>query len=348
MSISGKIKNELSDSEELLKDELYEHYRFTADKGQQPLRIDKFLTDRIEKISRNRLQTALKAGNILVNNKPEKPNYKVKPNDEIVIVLAQPQREIKLIPENIPLDIVYEDTQLLVVNKPAGLVVHPGLGNYTGTLVNALLFHFHQLPGNDSVRPGLVHRIDKNTSGLLLIAMDHLARQFFDHSIERKYTALVWGDVKNNTGTITGNIDRNERNRQKFSVFPDGEKGKHAVTHYRVLERFGYVTMVECELETGRTHQIRVHMEYIGHPLFNDDTYGGNKIVKGTIYSKYKQFVDNCFTICTRQALHAKVLGFVHPETGKKLRFESNLADDINAVLEKWRNYFRNIQKNSV
>jgi 23S rRNA pseudouridine1911/1915/1917 synthase len=338
-------ENNLPEQEDSLKDELYEHYRFKADKGQEPMRIDKFLHDRIEKISRNRIQLALKAGNILVNGKPEKPNYKVKPYDEIVIVLATPQREIKLNPENIPLQIVYEDDELLVINKTAGLVVHPGLGNYTGTLVNALLYRFQQLPVKEPIRPGLVHRIDKNTSGLLVVAktefaMNHLARQFFEHSIERKYYALVWGDLQDDEGTITGNIDRHERQRQLFTVYPDGEKGKHAVTHYKVIERFGYVTLVQCQLETGRTHQIRVHMKHIGHPLFNDDTYGGDRIVKGTVYTKYRQFVENCFAICPRQALHAKVLGFIHPTTQKHLRFESSLPPDMQALIEKWRNYF--------
>jgi 23S rRNA pseudouridine1911/1915/1917 synthase len=343
--------NEHDDSlhDDSLKDELYEHHRFKADKGQTPVRIDKFLTDRIEKVSRSRLQAALKAGNILVNGKAVKPNYKVKPLDEIVIVLATPPCEIKLNPENIPLQIIYEDNELLVVNKPPGLVVHPGSGNYTGTLVNGLLYHFQHLPTKEAIRPGLVHRIDKNTSGLLVVAktefsMNHLARQFFEHTIERKYIALVWGDLKNDSGTITGNIDRHERYRQMFTVFPDGDKGKPAITHYKVLERFGYVTLIECELETGRTHQIRVHMKYIGHPIFNDDTYGGNQIVKGTIYSKYKRFVENCFALCPRQALHARMLGFQHPSTGKHLRFDCDLPQDMMQLINKWCDYFNAIK----
>lgn len=333
------------------KEELYEHYRYTVDKGQELARIDKFLMDRIERVSRNKLQNAMRAGNVLVNQKPVKPNYKIKPKDEIVIVLAEPAREFKLIAENIPIEIVYEDDTIIIVNKHAGIVVHPGLGNYTGTLVNALLFHFQGLPQTaEQIRPGLAHRIDKHTSGLLVVAkndyaLNHLARQFFEHTIERKYLALVWGDIKNDSGTITGNIDRHERNRQKFTVYPDGEKGKHAITHYKVIERFGYTTLVECQLETGRTHQIRVHMQYIGHPLFADDTYGGDTIVKGTLFSKYKQFVENCFEICHRQALHAKVLGFIHPETGKKIRFESEPPKDIEEVIDKWRKYYQSLSK---
>jgi 23S rRNA pseudouridine1911/1915/1917 synthase len=342
----------LPETEDSLKDELYEHYRYTVDKGQQSTRIDKFLTDRIVNVSRSRMQVALNAGNVLVNNKAVKPNYKIKPFDEIVIVLSTPQKELKLAPENIPLTIVYEDDELLVVNKPAGMVVHPGLGNYTGTMVNALLYHFKNLPVKEAIRPGLVHRIDKNTTGVLVVAktdfaMNHLARQFYEHTIERKYVALAWGDMESDSGTITGHIDRSERNRQVFTVYPEGDKGKHAITHYKVIERFGYVTLVECQLETGRTHQIRVHMKYIGHPLFNDDTYGGDRIVKGTIYTKYKQFVENCFDICPRQALHAKVLGFIHPSTGKHLRFESELPNDIKEVVEKWRVYFSAIRNKS-
>lgn len=333
--------------EEELKDELYEHYRYTVDKGQVQTRIDKFLMDRIERVSRNKLQQAMHAGNVLVNEKPVKPNYKIKPFDEIVIVLSTPVKELKLVAENIPLQKVYEDDAVIVINKKAGMVVHPGLGNYTGTLVNALLYHFKDLPQTkEEIRPGLAHRIDKFTSGLLVVAkteyaLAHLAKQFFDHTIERKYVALVWGDFEEESGTITGHIDRHERNRQKFAVYPDGDKGKHAITHYKVLERFGYTTLVECQLETGRTHQIRVHMAYIGHPLFADDTYGGDRIVKGTVFTKYKQFVDNCFEICNRQALHAKVLGFTHPITGERLRFESDLAPELEAVIEKWRQYYK-------
>jgi 23S rRNA pseudouridine1911/1915/1917 synthase len=337
--------------EEELKDELYEHYRYTVDKGQVQTRIDKFLMDRIERVSRNKLQQAMHAGSVLVNEKPVKPNYKVKPFDEIVIVLSTPVKEFKLLPENIPIQIVYEDDTVIVINKKAGMVVHPGLGNYTGTLVNALLYHFKDLPqSKEEIRPGLAHRIDKYTSGLLVVAkteyaLAHLAKQFFDHTIERKYVALVWGDFKEDSGTITGHIDRHERNRQKFAVYPEGDKGKHAITHYKVIERFGYTTLVECQLETGRTHQIRVHMAHIGHPLFADDTYGGDKIVKGTVFTKYKQFVDNCFEICNRQALHAKVLGFTHPVTGERLRFESDLAPELEAVIEKWRQYYKFVKR---
>lgn len=333
--------------EEEDKDERYEHFRFSVDKGQGALRIDKFLMDRIEKSSRNKIQQAIKAGNVLVNSSPIKSNYKIRPADEIVIVLATPVREITLIPENIPLHIVYEDEDVLVVNKAAGMVVHPGLGNYTGTLVNALLYHFHSLPqGSDQIRPGIAHRIDKFTSGLLVVAkndfaLTHLARQFFEHSIDRKYMALAWGNFNSDSGTITGNIARHERLRQRFAVFPDSDKGKHAVTHYKVLERFGYATLIECILETGRTHQIRVHSAYLGHPLFNDETYGGNHIVKGAIYTKYKQFVDNCFQLCKRQALHAKVLAFTHPVSGKRLHFESDLPEDMALVIDKWRRYFQ-------
>ena len=337
--------------EEELKDELYEHYRYTVDKGQDLTRIDKFLMDRIERVSRNKLQQAMHAGNVLVNEKPVKPNYKIKPFDEIVIVLSTPVKEFKLVAENIPLQVVYEDDTVVVINKKAGMVVHPGLGNYTGTLVNALMYHFKDIPqGKDPIRPGIAHRIDKFTSGLIIVAktefaLAHLAKQFFDHTIERKYLALAWGDFEEESGTITGHIDRHERNRQKFAVYPDGDKGKHAITHYKVVERFGYTTLVECQLETGRTHQIRVHMAYVGHPLFADDTYGGDKIVKGTVFTKYKQFVENCFEICNRQALHAKVLGFTHPVTGERLRFESDLAPELEAVIEKWRQYYKFVKR---
>ncbi len=337
--------------EEDLKDELYEHYRYTVDKGQELTRIDKFLMDRIERVSRNKLQQAMHAGNVLVNEKPVKPNYKIKPYDEIVIVLSTPVKEFKLLAENIPLQVVYEDDTVIVINKKAGMVVHPGLGNYTGTLVNALLHHFKDLPqGKEPIRPGIAHRIDKFTSGLIIVAkteyaLAHLAKQFFDHTIERKYVALAWGDFEEVSGTITGHIDRHERNRQKFAVYPDGDKGKHAITHYKVIERFGYTTLVECQLETGRTHQIRVHMAYMGHPLFADDTYGGDRIVKGTVFTKFKQFVENCFEICNRQALHAKVLGFTHPVTGERLRFESELAPEITAIIEKWRQYYKFVKR---
>lgn len=329
--------------------ELYEHYRFIVDKGQGLLRIDKFLMLRIENVSRNKIQNAANAANILVNDKPVKPNYRVKPNDIISIVMAQPPREIEIIPENIPIEIVYEDSDLIIVNKNPDMVVHPGYGNYTGTLLNAITYHLSQNGKsiNDDNRPYLVHRIDKNTSGILLIAKNefsqtHLARQFYEHSIERKYQALVWGDFKETDGTIEGNIGRNPKDRKVMTVFSDGLAGKEAITHFRVLEKFGYVTLIECELETGRTHQIRAHMKYIGHPIFNDETYGGNIILKGTTFSKYKQFVNNCFKLIPRQALHAKSLGFVHPRTGEKLFFDSELPDDFSKVLDKWRKYTNN------
>jgi 23S rRNA pseudouridine1911/1915/1917 synthase len=326
--------------------ELYEHHRFIVDKGQGLLRIDKFLMLRMENISRSRIQKAADEGNILVNNQSIKSSYKVKPEDVITIMLPQPVREFKLVAEDIPIDILYEDRELIVVNKQAGMVVHPAYGNYTGTLVNGLLFHFDRQAknGDDSSAPFLVHRIDKDTSGILLVAKNEeaqmkLGRQFYYHSIERKYIALVWGDVKEDKGTISGKIGRSPNNRKIFTVFPDGEYGKDATTHYKVIERFGYVTLVECQLETGRTHQIRVHLKYIGHTLFNDENYGGNEILKGTTFSKYKQFVSNCFKICPRQALHAKSLGFVHPDSGEKIYFEQPLPDDFSQLIEKWRKY---------
>ncbi|MDP4183855.1 MAG: RluA family pseudouridine synthase [Bacteroidota bacterium] len=337
------------DSEEQEDNEMFVHFQFTADKGQALLRIDKFLVNRIENASRSRIQAAADAGCILVNQKPVKSNYKVKPGDEVAFVMDFPRRELKILPEDIPLNIVYEDDALIVINKPPGLVVHPGHGNYTGTLVNALAYHFKDLPlfNTEDPRPGLVHRIDKNTSGLLVVAKteqakNKLALQFFHKTTKRRYLALVWGNLKEDEGTITGNIARSLRDRQVFTVFEDGEHGKHAVTHYRVIERLGYVNLVECVLETGRTHQIRVHMKYIGHPLFNDDTYGGDQILKGTTYTKYKQFVQNCFEICPRQALHAKTLGFIHPETGKEMLFDSELPDDLTQVIQKWRDYVAN------
>jgi len=325
--------------------DLYEHLRIIVDKGQALLRIDKFLMHRVENASRNRIQHAIEANNVLVNSKPVKASYKVKPNDVITVVLPHPPRDTEVYPEDIPLTIPYEDDDLLVVNKVAGMVVHPGYNNYTGTLVNALTFHFNQLPqlpGNEG-RPGLVHRIDKDTSGLLVIAKNewaitHLARQFFDHSIHRKYIALVWGDIEDN-GTVTGYIGRSAKDRRVMTVYDSEEKGKWSVTHYVVLERLGYVTLIECQLETGRTHQIRAHMQSIGHPLFNDALYGGNRILKGTVFSKYKQFVDNCFSILPRQALHAKSLGFVHPRSKAYVNFEAPLPDDFATNLEKWRSY---------
>lgn len=326
--------------------ELYEHYRFEADPGQSLLRIDKFLTNRLESTSRTRIQAAASAGNIMVNGVAVKPNYRIKPGDIIQIVLPQPPREIELAPEDIPLNIVYEDDHLLIVNKEPGMVVHPGYANYTGTLINALMWHFRDLPmfSSGELRPGLVHRIDKNTSGLLVIAkteyaLNHLARQFFDHTTGRKYTALVWGSPTDDEGTIDRNIGRSPRDRKVMFVFPDGSDGKNAVTHYRVIERLGYVSLVECQLETGRTHQIRVHMSWFGHPLFNDPEYGGNRIIKGTTFTRYQQFVRNCFDLIPRQALHARYLSFNHPATGKRVEFDSQIPADMQAVIGKWRTY---------
>jgi 23S rRNA pseudouridine1911/1915/1917 synthase len=335
-------------SEEEITDqqELFEHYRFKADPGQSLLRIDKFLSVRIENTSRTRIQAASIAGNILVNNKTVKPNYRVKPGDIVLVVLPNPPREIELIPEDIPLNIVYEDDDVVVVNKEPGMVVHPAYGNYTGTLVNALMWHFRDLPlfSTGELRPGLVHRIDKNTSGILVIAKNELAlnrlsRQFFDRTTGRNYVAMVWGTPEPSTGTITGNVGRNLRDRKIMQVFTDGNQGKTAITHYKVLEDFGYVSLVECRLETGRTHQIRVHFSHMKHPLFNDEEYGGDQILKGTTFAKYQQFVKNCFKILSRQALHAKSLAFDHPVTGKRLSFDSELPDDMKQVIEKWRNY---------
>lgn len=346
-------EEELNDAEELDESqdgiEQFEHHRVIADAGQNLLRVDKFLTNRLQGTSRNRIQLAAEAGCIYVNEKPVKSNYKVKPGDEVSVMLDYPRRELKIIGENIPLDIVYEDDELLVVNKPAGLVVHPGHGNYSGTLVNALVYKYKDLPmySDEDPRPGLVHRIDKNTSGLLLVAKTEVAKlklalQFFNKTTKRKYAALVWGNLQSDEGTIEGNIGRSLKDRQVFTVYPNGDHGKTAVTHYRVIERLGYVNLVECVLETGRTHQIRVHMKHIGHPLFNDDTYGGDKILKGTSFSKYKQFVENCFSILPRQALHAKTLGFIHPVTGEEMLFDSELPNDMAQVIEKWRSYISN------
>ena len=333
--------NDLNSSE---NDDLYEHYYFKAGKGQEPLRVDKFLMNFIENATRNKIQKAAKDGHVYVNGEKVKQNYKVKPDDEVRVMFSHPPYEFMLVPEDIPLDIVYEDDTLLVVNKPAGMVVHPGHGNYSGTLINALVYHFENLPKNSSDRPGLVHRIDKEPSGLLVVAkteqaMSHLAAQFFHKTSQREYVSLVWGNIDEEQGTIEGNIGRHPKNRLQQTVFEDDEKGKHAVTHYKVLERFGYVTLVSCRLETGRTHQIRVHMKYRGHTLFNDKRYGGDKILKGTSFSKYKQFVDNCFKVLPRQALHAKTLGFEHPETGEWMDFNSPIPDDMQACIEKWRNY---------
>ncbi len=330
--------------EEISNDELYEHFKFMASEGQEPLRVDKFLMNFIENATRNKIQQAIKAGNVLVNDNAVKANYKVKANDVVRVVLAHPPHENLLVAEDIPIDVVYEDNEVIVVNKPAGMVVHPGHGNYSGTLVNALIFHIENLPKNSNERPGLVHRIDKDTSGLLVVAkteyaMANLAKQFFDRTTERLYLALVWGNIEEDEGTIEGNIGRSLKNRLQMNVFPDGDFGKHAVTHFKVVERFSYVTLVECKLETGRTHQIRAHFKYIGHTLFNDERYGGDRILKGTTFTKYKQFVDNCFKILPRQALHAKTLGFEQPTTKKILQFNSELPDDMTLCIEKWRNY---------
>ena len=323
----------------------FEHYKFVADKGQNPLRVDKFLLNFVEFATRNKIQQSIKAGNVRVNKDVVKSSHKVKGGDVVTIVLDYPKETNELLPQDIPIIINYEDDDLLIVNKEAGMVVHPGFGNYDGTLVNALAFHFQNLPNmGEEERPGLVHRIDKNTSGILVVAkteraMTILAKKFEDRDLNRKYIALVWGDVKEDEGTITGNIGRSLKNRKVMDVFPDGEYGKYAVSHYKVLERFGYTTLVECKLETGRTHQIRAHFKSIGHTLFNDEEYGGDAILKGTTFTKYKQFVQNCFKICPRQALHAKSLGFEHPTTKKEAFFDSDLADDMQELIEKWRKY---------
>ncbi len=325
-------------------DSLHEHYSFEASKGQEPLRVDKFLINFIENATRNKIQAAAKEGNIWVNQKPVKSNYKVKAGDKVQVMFEHPPYENLLVPEDIPLDIIYEDEVLLVVNKPAGMVVHPGHGNYSGTLVNALLYHFKDLPLNSDSRPGLVHRIDKDTSGLLVVAktaeaMTHLSRQFFDKTSTREYIALAWGVFSEASGTIEGHIGRSLKNRLQMDVFEDESFGKPAITHYKVLEDLRYVSLIQCQLETGRTHQIRAHMKHIGHPLFNDERYGGDKILKGTTFTKYKQFVDNCFKLLPRQALHAKTLGFEHPITKKVLTFNTDLPEDFTACLEKWRAY---------
>ena len=329
--------------------ELYEHFRVVVDKGQSQVRVDKYLFERLVNSSRNRIQKAADAGLIMANGKPVKSSYKVKPCDVLTVMMDRPRYDNDIIPEDIPLDIVYEDNDLMVVNKPAGLVVHPGCGNYHGTLVNAIAWHLKDNPRYDPNDPqvGLVHRIDKDTSGLLVVAKTpdaktHLGLQFYNKTTKRKYNALVWGVVENNEGTIEGNIGRNPKDRMQMAVLSDPVQGKHAVTHYRVLERLGYVTLVECVLETGRTHQIRVHMKHIGHTLFNDERYGGNEILKGTHFSKYKQFVNNCFETCPRQALHAMTLGFVHPRTGEEMFFTSPLPEDMTNLIDKWRNYISN------
>ena len=328
--------------------DLFEHYDFKASSGQAPLRVDKFLMNFIENASRNKIQKAAENGNILVNDIAVKSSHKVKAGDRVSVVYSYPKQTNELIPQDIPINIHYEDDDLLIVNKEAGMVVHPGFGNYDGTLVNALAFHFENLPNKSTEnRPGLVHRIDKNTSGILVIAknddsMLKLSKKFEERDLNRQYIALVWGDLKNESDTITGHIGRSLKNRKIMSVFTDGEYGKNAITNYRVVERFGYVTMVECKLETGRTHQIRAHFKHIGHPLFNDPEYGGDAILKGTTFTKYKQFIQNCFKICPRQALHAKSLEFKHPTTEKLVSFESDMPEDMALLVEKWRNYSKN------
>jgi len=344
------IDEELDDTESQEEQELFEHFRFEITGGTKPVRIDKYLSNTIQNASRSKIQNAIDAESVLVNEKPTKASYKIKPGDNISVVFPHPPKDTTIVPENIPLNIVYEDDDVLIVNKVAGMVVHPGYNNVSGTLVNALAYHFKDLPfaTENNIRPGLVHRIDKNTSGLLVIAknefaMTFLAKQFFDHSIKRSYLALVWGDFEENEGTVTGFIGRSNYDRRVFKMYEDEEKGKWSVTHYKVLERLHYVTLIECRLETGRTHQIRVHMKDIGHPIFGDETYGGDRVVKGTTFSKYKQFIDNCFDICQRQALHARSLGFIHPKTKKEIYFETELPNDMQAVLEKWRGYHKNV-----
>lgn len=339
-------ENEILDEQE---EGFFEHHRIVSDKGQKLMRLDKFLVDRLERTSRNRIQNAADDGYVKVNGTPVKSSYKVKPNDVITIEMPYPVRDMELIAEDIPIEIVYEDDALVILMKPKNMVVHPGFGNFSGTLLNAMLFHFQNLPMNPDARPGLVHRLDKNTTGLMVIAkteeaLTHLGKQFFDRTLDRRYVALVWGDVKED-GTVIGNTGRSLKDRKVFTVFPEGDHGKHAVTHYKVLKRYGYVTLVECKLETGRTHQIRVHMKHIGHTLFGDFEYGGDRVLKGTTFTKYKQFVQNCLDLLPRQALHARTLSFTHPTTGEWMSFESNLPDDMQAVLDKWETYSQNSMK---
>ena len=348
MSETDQVKDDQQNS----SDELFERFVIKIDKGQEPLRIDKYLMNRIEGATRNKIQQAINAGMVTVNKNTVKQNYKIRGLDEIIVFSDMSPEDTEVVPEKIDLDIFYEDDDVIVINKAAGMVVHPGSGNYNGTLLNGIAWYLQQKDPNitESTLPryGLVHRIDKNTSGLLLMAknskaMTKLAKQFYDHTVKRKYIALAWGDIKNEEGTINAHVGRNLRFRKLFEAYPEGDHGKEAITHYKVLERFNYVTLVECVLETGRTHQIRVHMKYIGHPLFNDDTYGGDKIVKGTVFAKYRQFVDNCFEICPRQALHAKTLGFIHPTTKKEMFFDTELPKDMKEVIEKWRNYVSSV-----
>ena len=353
---AGEETDETPVSDEITEssDVLYERINLVVDRGQEPMRLDKFLTARIEHISRNKVQQAIDGARVLVNNKTVSSNYKIRAGDNVICYSEKLVIGEEIIPEKMPLNIFYEDEEVLIINKPAGLVVHPASGNYSGTLINGVAYYLREK--NKSIsedtlpRFGLVHRIDKNTSGLLVLAktsraVTFLAKQFFDHTVKRQYTALVWGDLTNDQGTIVAHVGRHQRFRKQFEAYPDGEHGKEAITHYQVIERLGYVTLVQCVLETGRTHQIRVHMKSIGHPLFNDDTYGGDKIVKGTIFTKYKQFVENCFTICKRQALHAKTLGFIHPTTKEEKLFVSELPSDMQQVIEKWRNYTETIRK---
>ncbi len=335
-----------SDLEQIDENELFEHHRYVADPGQKPLRVDKFLVNKILNASRSKIQEAAQAGNIWVNDKAVKPNHKVLPNDVVRVVMAYPPRETEIIPQDIPINIVYEDDDLAIINKQAGMVVHPGHGNYSNTLVNALAFHMKdaELFQTGSARPGLVHRIDKDTTGLLVIAKTEIAKnklalQFYEKTSQRKYHAVVWGSLEQDEGTIEGHIGRSSKDRKQMSVYPDGEFGKHAITHYKVIRRIGYVTWVECTLETGRTHQIRAHFKHIGHPLFNDARYNGDIILKGTTFSKYAQFVRNCFDLCPRQALHAKTLGFVHPTTNEFISFDSPLPDDMQQLIERWERY---------
>ncbi|MGY8980288.1 MAG: RluA family pseudouridine synthase [Flavobacteriales bacterium] len=328
--------------------DLFEHYEFIASSGQLPLRVDKFIMNFIENASRNKVQKAIESSNVLVNGDAVKSNYKIKPLDKVSVVYSYPKITHELIPQDIPINILFEDKDILIVNKDAGMVVHPGFGNYDGTLVNALAFHFNNLPSMDGQeRPGLIHRIDKNTSGILVVAKNELslnvmAKKFEKRDLNRLYIALVWGDVKEDKGTIIGNIGRSLKNRKIMSVFPDSDYGKHAITNYKVIERYGYTTLVECKLETGRTHQIRAHFKYLGHPLFNDFEYGGDRILKGTTFTKYKQFVQNCFKICPRHALHAKSLEFTHPSKNELMFFDSNLPEDMTSLVEKWKNYSKN------